>query len=122
MTRRLLMLGVALAIIPAAALAQTPDPDIPLQTVKVGTRTFTVDPFYIVNCFPTEGTQRLADVGNDLEGEFQVQCFIRIGDTMTAIDEFPTSDAGVMQQVDVGQAIISAPQVEVDRLDGTVQP
>lgn len=129
MTRPLIALALVLTLLLGGAWvgkAQTTSPatitltpEMPLQQVKVGTRTFTVDPFYVFLCYPVhQDTDLGATSDASLVIRYAMQCFIRIDGEMTPIDEFPTDDSGIMAQVEVGQAIISAPQVAQDALDG----
>lgn len=113
-------LALALLIGLSAPIASAQSTDF--QTVKVGGRTYQVDPFYLFVCFPVEGTTRLPLSGTELEHEYTVQCFIRIDGQMTPIEEFPTDDSGIMGEVEVGQAIISEPQTKTETLDGEPQP
>ena len=96
------------------------EPEIELQEIVVDGRRYTVDPYDLFACFITERTIRLGQEGGGLESEIALQCFVRDGDAMVALEPTRGGDFGVSTGAEVGQAIISAPQVETDResLDG----
>ena len=96
------------------------EPEIVLQEIVVDGRRYTVDPYDVFACFITERTIRLGQEVGALESEIALQCFVRDDDSMVALEPTRTDDAGVTVGVEVGQAIVSVPQVAADaeRLDG----
>jgi hypothetical protein len=114
MKRRLLVVALIALSVPVMASAQatdvTPKAVQPsdLQQVTVGKLTYSVDPYNVFVCFPIATNQQWT--GQGVTGNTTVQCFVRKGSTMTAIDPFLTDTNGVLEGVDLGTPLFSEVQ------------
>jgi hypothetical protein len=109
-----------------AARAQdtpTPGEDIPLQTVEVNGRRFTVDPFHLFDCELTRREISLpqSDEADGLVAVIDAQCFYRDEDgQMVPLDAFTSADQGDTMESQVGRHLVSAPQIRQEPLDGPI--
>jgi hypothetical protein len=114
MRRHPLLLGLTLlALSGTAALAQDAMPV--LQTVTVGSLSYSIDPFYVVACYWIkddpggriwDGTQVVQEGGSAT-----VQCFHRdTAGAMTAWPAFATTNDGILEHTELGQPLYGMPQ------------
>jgi hypothetical protein len=108
--KRFLLIGAALLALTALpVVAQVkPAEKGDLQQVTVNGLTYSVDPYNVFVCFPIASNERWN--GTAVEGNETLQCFIRKGSVMTAIDTFLTDTSGVLDGVDLGTPIFSEAQ------------